>query len=170
MKKRNKTIILLCCSIAVLLIILAFFGYQRQWQQKQYFLDNTQRSLVELQGILADQENNNWSNPHIISNQLQRIIDQLNYGTMSHSYPAKGLSADDRELLMQLSSYLQRLPNNETYSLAEWSDADVEKAIIVNNALITAKLKMNQAYSVDWKSFKAQCKVLVEELRPLSSL
>ena len=85
------------------------------------------------------------------------------------TYPAKGLSADERDMLVQLRSYLQLLPNNETYKLAEWSDADIEKANIVNNALITANLKMNHTISTSWNSFISQCEVLVEELRPLYS-
>ncbi|MBK3495169.1 hypothetical protein JFL43_09935 [Viridibacillus sp. YIM B01967] len=170
MKNLTKTTIILSSLVAVLIISLGYVLYLNQWHQKQYFLDNTQSSLVELQGIIAFQEDENWENPQLISNKLQIIIDDLWYGTTSYTFPSKVLNKEELTMLVTIANTLQQLPNNDVYAIAEWSKEDIEKAKIVNNALIKADLKMETTILVDWETFIKQCAIFKEELSKIHSL
>ncbi|MDM5333811.1 hypothetical protein QUF56_11290 [Ureibacillus composti] len=170
MKKNNKKIAFFAMMAIALFVVLAIMTYQNQWNQKQYFLDNFQRQFVELQGIITHEEKENWSHPELISNQLSLILDDLEYVMMSHSYPAKVLSEEEKFMFARIYGSLNQLPFNEIYHAAVWSKKDMEKVNIVNEALVKAELKMETTIHVDWDVFMNQCKILDKELQKLRSL
>ncbi|MFJ8236079.1 hypothetical protein ACIQ34_10070 [Ureibacillus sp. NPDC094379] len=170
MKKKNKKIAFFAFLAIALFVVLAIMTYQNQWNQKQYFLDNFQRQFVELQGIITHVEKENWDHPELISNQLSLILDDLEYVMMSHSYPSKVLSEDDKFMFARIYGSLNQLPFNEIYHAAEWSKEDLEKVIIVKEALVKAELKMETTIHVDWDVFMEQCNILDKELQKLRSL
>lgn len=164
MKRVNRIAAIASSVLIVLVIVIGMILIRNQWHQKQYFLDNIQTPLVELQGILAMQEETDWDNPQLVSNQLQILLHSFRYGLESHTYPSKGLNERERNMLVNIGHSLQRLPNNDNYSLPEWSRDSIESARILNAALIEADLRMNTTISVDWKTFITQCEILETEL------
>ena len=163
MKRSNRLAAIVSSVLAVLVIVIGMILIQNKFHQKQYFLDNIQWSLVELQGILAMQEETDWDNPQLVSNQLQILLNNLWYGLEPHTYPSKALNEKERNMLVNIGNYLQGLPNNDIYSLPEWSKENIENARALNEALIEADLKMNTTISMDWKTFIKQCEILETE-------
>lgn len=163
-KKEKKIRIIYSLISLTMISVILFMLYLNSWHQKQYFLDNIQYPLVELQGILQQQETEGWNNPQIVSNQLNLILDDLWYGTASHTFPSKGLSKEEMETIQKIASALNQLPTNSNYQLSTWTEEDIKKAQFVNQALIKAELKMENTISVDWDYFMAQCEILQQEL------
>jgi len=155
-------------GLATLLVvfgtIIAITIYSNKWHQQQYFLDNVQRPLVELQGIIEHQERNGWSEPQLISNQLRVIVASLDYGLQRHAYPAKSLSRSEQAQLFALKTYLRSLPNHEIYSSATWDESSIQQIEQFNEALIASNLKLRTTISVNWHAFIEKINVLTKEL------
>lgn len=170
MKKSKGITIFFSSIVGILIICIGVIFYWNQWHQKQYFLYNLQMPLVELQGILAQQQRENWNHPELISNHVYIIMDDLEYVISENSFPSKVLSDEEKFMFGRIYAALHQLPTNETYHLAQWRKDDIKKAKIVNEALMKAKLEMETTIYVDWDIFMAQCKILDEELLKLTSL
>lgn len=159
---------LIIYGLATLLVvfgtIIAITIYSNQWHQQQYFLDNVQRPLVELQGIIEHQERSGWSEPQLVSNQLHVIVASLEYGLQQHAYPAKSLSRSEREQLVALKIYLRSFPNHEIYSSATWDESSIQQIEQFNEALIASNLKLRTTISVNWDAFIEKINVLMSQL------
>lgn len=163
--KNNKLMLYGLGTLLVILgAIIAIIIYFNQWHQQQYFLDNVQGPLVELQGILEYQEQNEWSEPELVSNQLHVIVSSLGYGLQKHSYPSRALSRSEYTQLQSLTTYLRSLPNHEIYSSGVWDESSIQRAEQLNTALKASNLKLRTTISVNWDAFIKQINVLTNEL------
>lgn len=150
--------------------IICFMLYLNNWHQKQYFYDTVEPFLIELQGVLQLQEEEKLDDPQIISNQLQVTIQALEYGALSHTFPSKALSNEQKNQLMSISVVLQRLPTNTLYSTRTWDKEDLEHAQLVNEALQTADFQTNSMSSDSWKHFLKKVDILYKELRTIYTI
>lgn len=160
--KRKKIIIGFSCIVILLTIILATIVIRSE--QRDFFIKQVQFPLVELQGIFNMQEKDGWDNPQLISNKTSTIIPSLWYGTASYSFPNKALSDEEQKLLARINTALNWLPMNDNYTMAEWTEDDIKKAKILNEALKDAGFAMDTTVWGEWDFFIKQCEILVNKL------
>jgi len=155
-------------SLVITFIVLAALFYtviQNQNQQRQYFLDQIQHPLIELQGIIEHQKEHNWDNPRLVIQQLDKIRYTIVYGTSSSAFSV--LSNGEKNKLMQIYSYMSRLPSDTLYELASWANDDTKVMIEIDSALIKANFKTSSSIENNWRSFMQQCDILIEELQKM---
>lgn len=120
--------------------------------KKKPIYADIQYKLVELEGLIAFEEENNWSTPHLVTNKLSNIVDLLYLGIDANR---KWLwtSAEDVTVLEKLYSKLSQYPVDELYKHAVLEAEDKEHYVELRAMLREAGIGMRISHGYDWGLF-----------------
>lgn len=123
MSKKQKIIFRVSIAVNILLIILVIWGYIKiNFATEQIFLTEVQDNLVELEGLIAHQTDNDWSEPNLVTTKLGDVMDGLWIGINTGKH-LSSISSKDKEILNKFYNQLrQQYPHDELYQFADISE------------------------------------------------
>lgn len=161
MKKKYKVLLAGSILVNVVLIITLIAGYL-QWSQvhETVYLADVQWRLVELDGVILDQREDDWSKPDLVVTKLDSVLDGLR-GANEITRGSHWLSRAEEKRLQRLEAALQMFPHNESYGFVEITKRDQEAFEGLQLKLEEAGIAMGGMMSDDWDAFMEKSERLV---------
>lgn len=131
--------------------------------KEQVLVTEVQNNLVELEGLIANQIDNNWSEPNLVTTELGDVLNGIWLG-MTTGKQLGTLSKSDKEILEHLYYKLNQLPKNELYSFVDLTDEDKKNFEDLRETLREVGLGLNITISANMNSFMKQAKALNEKI------
>lgn len=153
MSKKLKTIFVISLLLNSLLIGGLIVGYLKMnLVHKELFYSEVQYKLVELDGLIEHQKENNWSEPNLVTTQLGDVLNGLDVAMNSGSYSG-WLSNDDRTTMERIDNALRQYPHDEIYKFSVLTQSDKNNFEDLQTKLQNVGFGMNMTILNDWKTF-----------------
>lgn len=153
MSKKQKTIFVVSLLINALLIVCLVIGYLKMsLVHKELFYSEVQYKLVELDGLIEHQKQNDWSEFNLVTTQLGDVLNGLDVATNSGKYSG-WLSNDERMTMERLDNALRQYPHDELYKFSVLTQSDKNDFEDLQSKLQNVGFGMNMTISNDWKTF-----------------
>ncbi|MBY0122034.1 hypothetical protein [Bacillus sp. S/N-304-OC-R1] len=160
MSKKQKALFRFSIAINIILILVIVWGYIHiNLAMEQLFFTEVQESLVELEGLIEHEKNNNWSEPNLVTTKLNEVLNGIELGIHTGTN-SKWISEDDQAVLGRLSSRLRQYPTDSLYQFAEVTQNDQKNFEELQQYLREAGLGLNITISNDWDIFMKQAQIL----------
>ncbi|MBE4910036.1 hypothetical protein IMZ08_18520 [Bacillus luteolus] len=164
MTKKRKLLFRVSIGLNLLLLGFAAWGMiKMNFVKEQVLVNEVQRNLVELEGLISHQIRNNWSDPNLVTSELGDVLSGIWLG-MTTGQQLGMLSKDDKEILEDLYYKLYQYPRDELYSFADLTDEDKKNFEDLRNKLREVGLGLNITISANINSFIGQAEALVEKI------
>ncbi|WP_254782435.1 hypothetical protein [Bacillus sp. OK048] len=148
----------------ILLVAIVAWGIiKMNFVKEQVLVTEVQNNLVELEGLIANQIDENWSEPNLVTTELGDILNGIWLG-MTTGKQLGMLSKSDKIILEDLYSKLNQFPNDELYSFADLTEKDEQNFEDLRKALREVGLGLNITISAKMDSFMSQAEALNEKL------
>lgn len=153
MGKKQKRVFIVSLLVNALLIVCVVIGYlQMNLVHKELFYSEVQHKLVELDGLIEHQKENDWSEPNLVTTQLGDVLNGLNVATNSGKY--SGWLQNDEQMTMELlDNALRQYPHDELYQFSVLTQRDKNDFEELQSKLQNVGFGMKMAVSRDWKTF-----------------
>ncbi|MBU8906141.1 hypothetical protein [Desertibacillus haloalkaliphilus] len=154
MTKKQKIVYRISIAVNIMLVLAITWGYMKvNFASEQIFLTEVQDNLIELEGLIAHQQENDWSEPNLVTSKLGDVIDGLWIGLQTGEH-LNTLSRNDHRTLHQFYTLLgTRYPNDRLYSFSEVSEQDKEHLLELREHLREFGMGLNISISYDMNSF-----------------
>ncbi|WP_397538973.1 hypothetical protein [Rummeliibacillus pycnus] len=167
MSKIKQLIAFLIISNLLTLCFLAYSFINKDFQQNNYFIEEIQEPLVELQGMIHDQQESNWKHPELVSFQAYKIQKAIKDVLQERHFAHSKLKEEEKSNLREINQALQSLPQNTSKTIAKWKKKDKQNALTFEKALVLAKMDTNEA---DYKKFMNKCKIVASETAKINDI
>ena len=78
MSKNNRLLFKISVGLNLLLIIIVTLGYIKiNFVKEQIFITEVQQNLIGLESLIANQSDNNWSEPNLVTTELADILNGI---------------------------------------------------------------------------------------------
>ncbi|MGG0664574.1 hypothetical protein ABE042_10750 [Viridibacillus arvi] len=102
MSKKRKLVFRISIGLNILLIAIIVLGFiKMNFVKEQVLVTEVQRNLVELEGLIAEQSDDNWSNPNLVTTELGDVLNGILLGITTGEQLGT-LSKADKETLEKL--------------------------------------------------------------------
>jgi len=156
MSKKHKTTLIISIFLNLLLLAIVAWGFVKtNFVKEQVFLTEVQLNLVELEGLIAYQMDNDWSEPNLVTTGLGAVLKGIWLGITTGEQLGT-LSKGDKEILNDLYYKLNQYPTDELYSFTDLSEEDKQNFEDLRKNLRNVGLGLNISVSVDMKYFLKQ--------------
>jgi hypothetical protein len=160
MSKIKKVLFGLSVGLNIVLIAIIALGMiKMNFVKEQVLLTEVQQNLVELEGLIAHQTENNWSNPNLVTTELGDILNGIWLGKTTGNQLGT-LSDHDKEILNQLYFKLNQYPNDKLYRFVDLTEKDKEDFEELRGILRDAGFGLNIQVNGNMKYFINQAKSL----------
>ena len=132
--------------------------------KEQVVVTEVQSNLVQLEGLIAYQVGDDWSEPNLVTTKLGDILNGIWLG-MTTGEQLGTLSKGDKKILESLYFKLQQYPNDELYSFANLTEEDKQNFKDLREMLREVGLGLNITYSPDMDFFMSQAEALSEKIK-----
>lgn len=164
MNKKRKLLFSISISLNLLLFAVVAWGYTKMnFVKEQVIVTEIQTNLVELEGLITNQIDDNWSDPNLVTTELGDVLNGIWLG-MTTGEQLGRLSNSDKKILEYLYSKLNQYPKDELYRFADLTEEDKKNFENLRNALREVGLGLNITISVDMDSFMNQAEALNEKI------
>ncbi|WP_018930720.1 hypothetical protein [Gracilibacillus lacisalsi] len=164
MSKKRKLIFRILIGVNILLIAIVIWGFiKMNFVKEQVLLTEVQYNLVELEGLIAHQSENNWSEPNLVTTELRDILEGISLGITTGEQLGT-LSNSDKQTLNRLYSKLHQYPNDELYRFVDLTEDDKKNFEQLREMLRDVGLGLNMSISSSMDSFMKQAEELEEKL------
>lgn len=164
LSKKRKVLFRISVGLNILLISFVAWTYiKMNFVKDQVFLTEVQSNLVELEGLIANQSDNNWSEPNLVTTELGDVLNGIWLG-MTTGEQLGTLSKSDKKTLTNLYSKLNQYPNDELYSFVDLTEEDKKNFEELREMLRDAGLGMNIQVSGNMNYFMQQVKRLEKSI------
>ncbi|MFT4417189.1 hypothetical protein ACLM5H_25445 [Fredinandcohnia humi] len=165
MSKKRRLIFRISIALNILLIVLVAWGLLKMgFVREQVLLTEVQNNLVELEGLIAKQSEDNWSQPNRVTTELGDVLNGLWLG-LTTGEQLGTLSKSDKEILTKLYSKLNQYPTDELYSFVVISQEEKENFEELRKTLRNAGFGLNIQVSANMKYFMDQAEKLEKSLK-----
>ncbi|WP_047985635.1 hypothetical protein [Ornithinibacillus californiensis] len=162
MSKKSKLFLSISIGLNILLVLHLISEYTNKQEIKETVLfSEVYDNLEELEGTIANQINNDWTEPKLVTAQLEETISGFYLSSITSQ--RLGMLSDEEDRIMdniylELNSYL-----NKSYDLTEQSKEDLEQLRLMirevgigtdiwrgelNNVMKDIKEKLNKLSSI----------------------
>ncbi|WP_409250606.1 hypothetical protein V1502_10515 [Bacillus sp. SCS-153A] len=131
--------------------------------REQVIITEVQTNLVELEGLIAHQMEESWTEPNLVTTELGDILNGIWLGRTTGNQLGT-LSSHDEKILEDLYAHLSHYPTDDLYGFAELSEEDQEKFENLRGTLREVGLGLNITISNDMNSFMNKAKALNERM------
>jgi hypothetical protein len=160
MSKIKKVLFGLSVGLNIVLIAIIALGMiKMNFVKEQVLLTEVQQNLVELEGLIAHQTENNWSNPNLVTTELGDVLNGIWLGKTTGNQLGT-LSDHDKEILNQLYFKLNQYPNDKLYRFVDLTEKDKENLEELRGILRDAGFGLNIQVNGNMKYFINQAKML----------
>ena len=132
--------------------------------KEQVLLTEVQHNLVELEGLIAYQIDENWSEPNLVTTELGDVLNGLWLG-MTTGKQLATLSKSDKEILEHLYVRLNQYPHDELFRFADLTEKDKQNFENLRETLREVGLGFNISYYKDMNSFMRQAEALNTKIK-----
>ncbi|WP_404356459.1 hypothetical protein LG291_23185 [Cytobacillus firmus] len=160
MTKKRKLIFRVSIGLNILLVAIVAWGIiKMNFVKEQVLVTQVQNNLVELEGLIANQMDDNWSESNLVTTELGDVLNGIWLG-MTTGKQLGTLSKSDKETLEHLYSKLNQYPNDELYSFADLTDDDKKNFEDLRETLREVGIGLNITISANMDSFMNQAEEL----------
>ena len=160
MSKKRKLILRVSIGLNILLVAIVAWGIiKMNFVKEQVLVTEVQSNLVELEGLIANQMDDNWSEPNLVTTELGDVLNGIWLG-MTTGKQLGTLSKSDKEILEHLYAKLNRYPNDQLYSFADLTEEDKQNFEDLRETLREAGLGSKYVISAKMDSFIRQAEAL----------
>ncbi|WP_391201484.1 hypothetical protein [Psychrobacillus sp. L4] len=164
MSIRRKLLIRISIGLNTLLIAIVAWGIiKMNFVKEQVLVTEVQHNLVELEGLIANQMDENWSEPNLVTVELGDVLNGIWVGITTGEQLGT-LSKSDKEILEKLYSKLNQYPKDELYSFVDLTEEDKKSFDELRDILREVGLGLNISISASMDSFMKQAEELVEKI------
>ncbi|KHF39349.1 hypothetical protein [Halalkalibacter okhensis] len=164
MSKKREFFFRISIVLNILLLVIVAWGIiKMNFVKEQVLVTEVQSNLVELEGLIANQMDDNWSEPNLVTTELGDVLNGIWLG-MTTGKQLGMLSKRDKEILEQLYFKLNQYPNDELYSFAVLTEEDKQNFEDLRKTLREVGLGINITISTNMDSFMRQAMALNEKI------
>ncbi|RTE07190.1 hypothetical protein [Paenibacillus whitsoniae] len=165
MSKKQKLIFKISIGLNIILIAFVAWGYMKiNFVEEQIFITEVQHNLVELEGLIANQIDNNWSDPNLVTTELGDVLNGIWLGITAGEQLGT-LSKNDKKILNNLYNKLRQFPNNDLYKFADLTEEDKNNFEDLQKMLREVGLGLRIQVSGDMKYFIKQAEKLEGKIK-----
>lgn len=171
MRKKTKLLIGISLGLNILLVAIVAWGMiKMNFVREQVLLTEVQHNLVELEGLIASQIDDNWSEPNLVTTELGDVLNGIWLG-MTTGRQLGTLSKSDNDILAHLYSKLNQFPNDELYSFVDLTEEDQKNFEVLRETLREVGLGLDITISADMDTFINQAEEINEKIKsPLNNI
>ncbi|MEH7239397.1 hypothetical protein [Bacillus sp. JJ1562] len=165
----NKIVKIVIGTLLVLNLLLLWnviSGHTKMKNAKELlFLTEVQIKLIELEGSIGTQMENNWSEPNMVTTVLGDVLNgiELSIATAEH---LGNLSNDERTIILNgLYGELSQYPIDEKYNFSTLSEEDKQSFEKLRVKLRDAGFGVGIQVSVDKQYFLNQASKLIDNIQ-----
>lgn len=167
MSKKSKLLFRISIGLNLLLIAVIAWGYiKMNFVKEQILHTEVQQNLVELEGVIANQSEDNWSAPNLVTTELGDVLNGI-WLSIITGEDLGTLSRSDKEILNHLYNKLNQYPKDEIYRFTDLTEEDKENFEELREDLRDAGLGMNIQVSGNMKYFINQADQLEKSIKAL---
>ena len=164
LSKKKKLLFRFSIGLNILLVAIVAWGIIKiNFVKEQVLVTEVQNNLVELEGLIANQMDNNWSEPNLVTTELGDVTNGIWLG-MTTGKQLGTLSKSDKEILEHLYSKLNQYPNDKLYSFVDLTEEDKQNFEDLRKTLREVGLGLNITISANMDSFMSQAEALNEKI------
>jgi len=142
-----------------LIAIVAWGIIKMNFVKEQVFVTEVQRNLVELEGLIENQIDDNWSKPNLVTTKLGDVLNGIWLG-MTTGKQLGTLSKSDNDILEHFYSKLNQYPKDELYRFVDLTEEDKKNFEELRESLREVGLGLNITISTNMDSFIDQAEKL----------
>lgn len=131
-------------------------------RKQEYFIYNLNFKLYELNLAINNQKENDWQDPQIVMNQLEKVEGFLVDSVITNNFASSVLNEKEKKMLRSISNFLEPLPKSDLFEVGKWEEADTEYILRVGEALSLSNYTANSFPQQSWSSVVKQWEQLVE--------
>ncbi|EKN62605.1 hypothetical protein P9E76_12680 [Schinkia azotoformans] len=164
MSKKGKLLFRISKGLNILLVVIVAWGIiKMNFVKEQVLVTEVQNNLVELEGLIAHQMDNNWSEPNLVTIELGDVLNGIWLGKITGEQLGT-LSKSDKKTLERLYLKLRQYPYDELYRFADVTDEDKRNFEELREILREVGLGMNITISADMEAFMKQAEELNKKI------
>lgn len=157
---RRKLLLSISIGLNLILVMIVAWGMMKMnFVKEQVFVTEVQNNLVELEGLIAHQMDEDWSEPNLVTTELDDVLNGIWLGITTGEQLGT-LSKSDKEVLEHLYSKLNQYPHDELYSFADLTEKDKQNFEDLRKTLREVGLGLKLTISANMDSFMSQAEVL----------
>ncbi|MFF2176032.1 hypothetical protein ACFVT8_06175 [Lysinibacillus sp. NPDC058147] len=165
MSKRKKVLFRISIGLNIILIAIVAWGIiTMNFVKEQVFITEVQHNLVELEGLIENQIDDNWSEPNLVTTKLGDVMNGIWLG-MTTGKQLGTLSKSDNDILELLYSKLNQYPKDELYRFVDLTEEDKKNFEELRETLREVGLGLNITISANMDSFINQAEKLNEKIK-----
>lgn len=165
MSKKRKLLFRVSIGLNILLVAIVAWGIiKMNFVKEQVLVTEVQSNLVELEGLIANQMNDNWSEPNLVTTELDDVLNGIWLGVTTGKQLGT-LSKSDKKILEHLYSQLNQYPNDELYSFSDLTEEDKQNFEDLRETLREVGLGLNITLSANIDSFMSQAEALNNKIK-----
>jgi hypothetical protein len=150
-------------GLNILLISLVAWGIAKiNFVKEQVLVTEVQNNLVELEGLIANQIKENWSEPNLVTTELGDVLNGIWLGKTTGKQLGT-LAYSDKRVLETLYSKLNQYPHDKLYSFVDITEEDKKNFEELRKTLREVGLGLNM--TINPNSFMNQAKELNEKIK-----
>jgi hypothetical protein len=166
--KNRKLLLQISISLNILFIAAITTGLIRMnFVKEQILLTEVQQNLIELEGVIEIQSENNRSEPNLVTTEMGDVLNGIWLGIRTGEQLVI-LFRGDKEILNNLYNKLDQYPKNEIYRFTELIEKDKDSFKELQGKLRQAGFGMNMQISGSVKHFINQAEVLEQSIGPIN--
>ncbi|MGE7925056.1 hypothetical protein ACQKND_18015 [Viridibacillus arvi] len=164
MSKKRMLVFRISIGLNILLIAIIVLGIiKMNFVKEQVLVTEVQRNLVELEGLIAEQSDDNWSNPNFVTTELGDVLNGILLGITTGEQLGT-LSKADKETLEKLYSRLNQYPKDGLDKFVDLTKEDKKSLEELRVILRDVGLGLNITISASMDSFMKKAEELVEKI------
>lgn len=164
LSKKKKLLFRFSTGLNILLIAIVAWGIiKMNFVKEQVLVTEVQNNFVELEGLITNQMDDNWSEPNLVTTKLGDVLNGIWLG-MTTGKQLGTLSKSDKEILEHLYSKLNQYPNDKLYSFVDLTEEDKQNFEDLRKTLSEVGLGLNITKSANMDSFMSQAEALNEKI------
>lgn len=164
MSKKQKMLFRSSIFVNILVVLILVWGnITVNFSNDQLLYTEVQDNLIELEGLIGHQQQNNWSQANLVTQKTNEVLDGL-YISLNNGKYTKTISKNDREILEKLFSKLRQFPQDKQYEFITLTPEDKENFVALRTKLREVDLGLNITNNHHFDSIFDQLQSLEESI------
>lgn len=165
MSRKQKWLFSISVATNIILVIVVAWGYiQINFAAKQLLVTEVEVKLIELEALIAQEIEGDWTEPNLVTMKLGDALDSLWVG-MKTAEQLNSISSKEKQSLYKLFHKLQaQYPQDSLYSFTDVSEQDIEHFIELREFLREVGFGIGIQSDDDYKHFMAKVDTLIEKI------
>jgi hypothetical protein len=165
LSKKKKVLLRISIGLNIFLFAIVAWGIiKMNFVKGQIFVTEVQHNLVELEGLIENQIDDNWSEPNLVTTKLGDVLNGIWLG-MTTGKQLGTLSNSENKILEHFYSKLNQYPSDELYRFVDLADEDKKNFEELRETLREVGLGLNITISANMDSFINQVEELNKKIK-----